>query len=42
MEGVATLQEVDGRGATYSFDDVMKANALLDMRADAQPRRESE
>ena len=33
MEQVATLGELDGRGATYSLADVMKANAVLDFKA---------
>jgi len=36
MEGVATLEELDGAGATYSLNDVYKACSLLDMRADIE------
>jgi len=36
MDGVATLEELDGRAATYNVADVYKANSLLDMRADIE------
>lgn len=43
MEDKATLGELSGSTATYSLVDCMKANALLDMRADVdeanQPKR---
>jgi len=43
MEGVATLEEMDGATATYSLCDVYKACSLLDMRADIEAhQREKE
>ena len=43
MEGVATLEEMDGATATYSLCDVYKACSLLDMRADIEShQREKE
>ncbi len=43
MEGVATLEEMDGATATYSLNDVYKACSLLDMRADIEShQREKE
>lgn len=33
---VATVSEMDGPKAVFSFDDIMRANAVLDMREDIQ------
>ena len=33
---VATVSEMDGPEAVFSFDDIMRANAVLDMREDIQ------
>jgi hypothetical protein len=32
-EGIATLKEIDER---YSFNDIMKANAVLDMKSEIE------
>jgi len=36
MEDVATVSEMDGPKAVFSFDDIMRANAVLDMKHDTQ------
>lgn len=33
MEGVATLEEIE---RSWSYDDIIRANAVLNMRADIQ------
>jgi hypothetical protein len=39
LQNVASLEELDGKRATYSYCDVMKANAWLDFKADFEAQQ---
>jgi len=41
-EQVATVCEMDGPKAVFSFDDIMRANAVLDMREDIQRQQRAD
>lgn len=38
LQSVATLKELDGSDAVYSFNDIMKLNAWLDYKADFESK----
>lgn len=38
---MASLSELDGANAIYSFDDCMQLNALLDMKRDIEAYEEA-